>query len=83
MADAEIGGQEGIGIAEHPHGDVARGPGPDARQGDELTRRGGRVATGLEAKLAARHHLAQATNRAHPCTGEAQPVQLTGGQRVR
>ncbi len=35
MADTEVGGQEGVGVGEGPHGDVRRGPLADAGEREQ------------------------------------------------
>ena len=80
MTHAQIGGQEGIRVAQRPHGDVLRGPGADARQGEQPGPRFVSVGARVEHQVAARQRLRESEQSAAARGGHRQLGGVDAGQ---
>ena len=80
-ADAEVGGQEGVGVAQGPHGDVLGRPGADARECDEGAADLSRVGTRVEHEVTAGDRLGQGGRV--PVADPAGMANAPGSRRAR
>ena len=84
VADAEVGGQEHVGIAERPHRDVARRPRPDAGQREQSARHLARSAPASSTTVRRRRARVQsADERAARGRRHRQPLGIEVGERRR
>jgi hypothetical protein len=80
-ADAEVGGHEGVGIAQRPHGDVLRRPRSDARERHQGASELGRVRPGVDHDLPAVDGLGQGHHGAPPAGRHGERTRVALGQR--
>jgi kynureninase len=82
-ADDQVGGWEGIRIAERAQRDVVDGPRPDARQREQLASHLVAVRERVERDVAVRHGLCQRAKRALSGTREPDRGELGAGDSFR
>ena len=80
-ADAEVGGHEGIGVAQCPHGDVFRRPRSDARERHQGAPELGRVGPGVDHDVPVGDGPGQGHDGAAPAGRHGEGARIALGQR--
>ena len=80
MADAEIVGEECVGMSEATHHHIVSGPRANAIEGEQLAMSDRRLASHVELDVPRRHGGCDATDRVSPSAGHRERLSGGGGQ---